>query len=50
MEEASEEQSLQGFDVNLKFNQPELQITINRLKANELGISVLDISNTFNWH
>lgn len=33
-------------DVNLKFNQPELQITINRLKANELGISVLDISNT----
>ncbi|MBI5858091.1 MAG: efflux RND transporter permease subunit [Sphingobacteriales bacterium] len=33
-------------DVNLKFNQPELQITINRLKANELGVSVLDISNT----
>jgi outer membrane protein TolC len=36
----------QGFDVNLKFNQPELQITINRLKANELGVSVLDINNT----
>jgi len=33
-------------DVNLKFNQPELQIRIDRLKANELGISVLDINNT----
>jgi multidrug efflux pump len=29
-----------------KFNQPELQITIDRLKANELGVSVADISNT----
>ncbi|MDZ4752096.1 MAG: efflux RND transporter permease subunit [Flavobacteriales bacterium] len=33
-------------DVNLKFNKPELQVTIDRLKANELGVSVLDISNT----
>ena len=46
MEEVSKSKVFQGFDVNLKFNQPELQITINRLKANELGISVLDISNT----
>lgn len=33
-------------DVNLKFNKPELEIDIDRLKANELGVSVLDISNT----
>ncbi|MDD5571472.1 MAG: efflux RND transporter permease subunit, partial [Bacteroidales bacterium] len=33
-------------DVNLKFNKPELKITIDRLKASELGISVLDISQT----
>lgn len=46
MEEVSKSQVLEGFDVNLKFNQPELQITIDRLKANELGVSVLDISNT----
>ena len=46
MEEISKSTIFQGFDVNLKFNQPELQITINRLKANELGISVLDINNT----
>jgi len=36
----------QGNDVNLKFNKPELQVTIDRLKASELGISILDISNT----
>ena len=36
----------QGNDVNLKFNKPELQITIDRLKASELGISILDITNT----
>jgi multidrug efflux pump len=46
LEEVSKSPIFQGFDVNLKFNQPELQITINRLKANELGISVLDINNT----
>lgn len=46
MEEVSKSPVFQGFDVNLKFNQPELEITINRLKANELGISVLDINNT----
>lgn len=46
LEEVSKSKVFQGFDVNLKFNQPELQITINRLKANELGISVLDINNT----
>ncbi|MGH2554044.1 MAG: efflux RND transporter permease subunit, partial [Chitinophagaceae bacterium] len=46
LDEVSKSPLFQGFDVNLKFNQPELQITINRLKANELGISVLDINNT----
>lgn len=33
-------------DVNLKFNRPELGITINRAKATELGISVADIAQT----
>jgi len=46
MEEVSKSPVFQGFDVNLKFNQPELQIIIDRLKANQLGVSVLDISNT----
>ncbi len=46
MEEVRKSPVFQGFDVNLKFNQPELLITIDRLKANELGVSVLDVTNT----
>src|SRR6185503_10399586 len=46
MEEVRKSDVFQGFDVNLKFNQPELQITVDRLRANELGISVLDVNNT----
>lgn len=46
MEKVSRNPVFQGNDVNLKFNKPELQITIDRLKASELGISILDITNT----
>jgi len=46
MEEISKSPVFQGTDVNLKFNKPELQIRIDRLKASELGISILDITNT----
>lgn len=46
MEEVRKSDVFQGYDVNLKFNQPELQITIDRLRANELGVSVLDVNNT----
>lgn len=46
MEEVSKSPVFQGFDVNLKFNKPELQVTIDRLKASELGVSILDITNT----
>lgn len=46
MDEVRQSPVFQGFDINLKFNQPELLITIDRLRANELGVSVLDVSNT----
>ena len=46
IEEVRKNPVFQGFDVNLKFNQPELLVTIDRLKANELGVSVLDVTNT----
>jgi multidrug efflux pump len=46
MDEVAKSPVFQGNDVNLKFNKPEIQITIDRLKASELGISILDISNT----
>jgi multidrug efflux pump len=46
LEEASKDPTFLGVDVNLKFNKPELEVIIDRLKANELGVSVLDISQT----
>ncbi len=46
MEEVRKNPTFLNTDINLKFNQPELQITIDRLKANELGVSVQDISTT----
>jgi multidrug efflux pump len=46
MEEVRKSPVFDRADVNLKFNQPELQITVDRLRANELGVSVLDINNT----
>jgi multidrug efflux pump len=49
LEEVRKSPVFQGFDVNLKFNQPELQITVDRLKAGELGVSVLDINNTLQF-
>jgi multidrug efflux pump len=33
-------------DINLKFNKPELDVTINRDKAKDLGVSVADIAQT----
>lgn len=46
LEAARKEPVFGNVDVNLKFNKPELQIEIDRLKASELGLSVLDISQT----
>ncbi|MBL7942824.1 MAG: efflux RND transporter permease subunit [Flavobacteriales bacterium] len=46
LEEARKEPVFANMDANLKFNKPELQIEIDRLRANELGVSVLDISNS----
>ena len=38
--------TFQGVDVDLKFNKPELTITIDRAKASQLGVSVEDVSQT----
>src|SRR6267154_269465 len=46
LEQANTNPTLQGVDVDLKFNKPELRVKINRLKATQLGISVQDISQT----
>lgn len=46
LEEAGDNPTFQGVDIDLKFNKPELRIHINRAKASELGVSVEDISST----
>jgi multidrug efflux pump len=44
LEEARKEPVFANVDANLKFNKPELQVSIDRLKAAELGVNVLDVS------
>ncbi|MBK7957248.1 MAG: efflux RND transporter permease subunit [Bacteroidetes bacterium] len=46
MEEAAKNPTFSITDVNLKFNKPEVNVTIDREKAESMGISVLDIAQT----
>jgi len=46
LDEAGKNPVLQNVDVDLKFNTPELRVTVNRDKASELGINISDISQT----
>lgn len=43
---ASQDPTFTTTDVNLKFNKPEISITIDREKAQSLGVSVLDVAQT----
>ncbi|MEI6172666.1 MAG: efflux RND transporter permease subunit [Bacteroidota bacterium] len=36
-------------DVNLKFNKPEINILVDRMKATDLGVNAIDISNTLQF-
>ncbi|HEX3020077.1 MAG TPA: efflux RND transporter permease subunit [Chitinispirillaceae bacterium] len=42
--EVSQNPTFLGNDVDLKFNRPELQITIDREKARDLGVSASDVA------
>ncbi|MFA5298690.1 MAG: efflux RND transporter permease subunit, partial [Lutibacter sp.] len=46
MEEAAKNETFSVTDVNLKFNKPEINVTINREKAESLGVSVISIAQT----
>ena len=46
MQEAEKNETFSFTDVNLKFDKPELYVTINREKAESLGVSVLDVAQT----
>ena len=44
LDEANKSPVLDGVDVDLKFNKPELRVNIDRLRASELGVNVNNIS------
>lgn len=46
LDEARKRPELMGVDANLKFNKPELNITIDRDKARALGVSTLELART----
>ena len=46
MDAAANDPTFSVTDVNLKFNKPEVYVTIDREKAQSLGISVIDVAQT----
>ena len=46
MEEANKSDVFSNVDVNLKFNKPEINVTIDREKAESIGVSVIDVAQT----
>lgn len=46
MDAAANDPTFSVTDVNLKFNKPEVYVTIDREKAQNLGISVIDVAQT----
>jgi multidrug efflux pump subunit AcrB len=48
LDEAQSSPFFSSVDVNLKFNKPEINITVDRLKATSLGVSEKDVSDALN--
>ncbi len=49
LEEAQNSPVFSNVDVDLKFNKPELNITVDRLKATSLGVNERDVSDALNY-
>lgn len=49
LDEARKSPIFGNVDANLKFNKPEINITIDRMKATNLGINEIDISRTLDF-
>jgi HAE1 family hydrophobic/amphiphilic exporter-1/multidrug efflux pump len=43
LDEARQDPTFSNVDVNLKFNRPEIQLSVDRMKAKDLGLSTEDI-------
>ena len=46
LDEARKNPAFSNVDVNLKFNKPEINLTVDRLKATNLGVNEVDVSST----
>jgi multidrug efflux pump len=46
LEAVQQDHTFQGVDVDLKFNKPELTVSINRQKASQMGVSIQDVGQT----
>ncbi len=46
LEEARKDKTFSNVDVNLKFNKPELQVRVDRMKIKDLGLSTADVLST----
>jgi HAE1 family hydrophobic/amphiphilic exporter-1/multidrug efflux pump len=44
LEEARKDPTFQNVDANLKFNKPEINLTVDRLKARDLGLNISDVA------
>ncbi|MFM6953957.1 MAG: efflux RND transporter permease subunit [Sphingobacteriaceae bacterium] len=49
MDEVSKDPTFTVSDANLKFNKPEINISIDRERAKNLGVSVIDIAQTLQF-
>jgi len=49
LDEAQNSAVFSNVDVNLKFNKPELNIVVDRAKANSLGVNEKDVSDALNF-
>jgi len=44
LDEARKDRTFQNVDVNLKFNKPELDLTVDRIKTKDLGLATADVA------
>ncbi len=49
LDEARRSPVFGNVDINLKFNKPEINLRVDRLKATDLGVNAIDISNTLQY-
>ena len=49
LDEARKDPVFSNVDVNLKFNKPEINLTIDRLKASNLGVNFVDVASTLQF-